>query len=184
MLWSLSKWILQIGTLSKSGYMLTLFGNMFFMHQWLMSFMCVRLPFVEWLMCWKWLLLQWTNKISSEMPSKLSFVYQHFLFFVHYLPTTQRRQFWNVNFWLLLVPSIQHWYGKRSMWLWKVHIVIESYWIFGSIVSTNGVGLISMLAYVQAYSNFYYLNSSLVMNVDYVLKEYRKANLNTYFTIQ
>lgn len=53
-----------------------------------------------------------------------------------------------------------------------------------SIVSMNGVGLVSMLSYVQAYSNFYFLNSSLVMNVDYVLKEYRKANLNTYFKIQ
>ncbi len=53
-----------------------------------------------------------------------------------------------------------------------------------SIVSTNCVGMIAMLAYVQAYSNFYFLNSSLVMNVDYVLKEYRKANINSYLHMQ
>lgn len=115
--------------------MLTLFGNMFFMHQWLMSFMCVRLPFVKWAVCRKWLLLQWTNKISSEVSSKLSFMHKYFLFFVHYLSATQRWQFWNVNIRLLLMPSIQHWYGKRSLWLWKVYLVIESDWIFGILLN-------------------------------------------------
>lgn len=50
-----------------------------------------------------------------------------------------------------------------------------------SIVSTNFVGLLGMLGYMQSYSNFYYLNASYVMSVDYVLKEYRKTNVNSFF---
>ena len=53
-----------------------------------------------------------------------------------------------------------------------------------SIVSTNFIGLIGMLGYMQAYSSFYFLNSSLVMRVDQVLREYRKTNLNSYFHSQ
>ena len=53
-----------------------------------------------------------------------------------------------------------------------------------SVVSTNFMGLIAMLSYVQAYSSFYYLNSSMVMRVDYVLEEYRKSNINSYFHLQ
>lgn len=53
-----------------------------------------------------------------------------------------------------------------------------------SIVATNFIGLSSMLGYMQAYSNFYYLNSSMVMSVDQALKEYRKVNPNSYFRAQ
>jgi hypothetical protein len=53
-----------------------------------------------------------------------------------------------------------------------------------SIVSTNFIGLIGLMSYLQAYSSLYYLNSSMVMNVDYVLEEYRMANINSYFRLQ
>ena len=53
-----------------------------------------------------------------------------------------------------------------------------------SIVSTNYVGLLAMLGYLQSYSNFYYLNASYVMSVDHVLREYRKTNLNSFFHSQ
>lgn len=53
-----------------------------------------------------------------------------------------------------------------------------------SVVSTNFMGLVAMLSYVQAYSSFYFLNSSMVMRVDYVLEQYRKANVNSYFHLQ
>lgn len=39
-----------------------------------------------------------------------------------------------------------------------------------SVAATNYIGLIAILGYTQAYSNFYYLNSSAVMSVDQVLK--------------
>jgi len=50
-----------------------------------------------------------------------------------------------------------------------------------SLVSTSYVGLIGMLAYVQTYSTFYYLNSSQVMKIDYILDQYHKANINSFF---
>ncbi len=53
-----------------------------------------------------------------------------------------------------------------------------------SIVSTNFMGMIGLMGYLQAYSTLYYLNSSMVMNVDYVLKEYRMVNINSYFQSQ
>lgn len=53
-----------------------------------------------------------------------------------------------------------------------------------SIITTNYIGIVGMLAYVQSYSTFYYVNSSLVMNINYVLNEYHKANINSFFQSQ
>lgn len=50
-----------------------------------------------------------------------------------------------------------------------------------SMVTGNYVGLIGMLAYLQSYSTFYFLNSSLVMNINYVLASYRNSNINSFF---
>ena len=51
-----------------------------------------------------------------------------------------------------------------------------------SMVTSSYVGLMGMMAYLQSYSTFYYLNSSLVMNINYVLAQYHNANVNSFFS--
>jgi hypothetical protein len=52
-----------------------------------------------------------------------------------------------------------------------VSITSSSVYLMGltSIVLGNYAGLIGMMAYLHGYSTFYYLNSSMVMNINYVL---------------
>jgi hypothetical protein len=50
-----------------------------------------------------------------------------------------------------------------------------------SVISVNFVPMISFVGYLQAYSSFYYLNSSAVMQTDVVLASYTKINPVTYY---
>ena len=47
-----------------------------------------------------------------------------------------------------------------------------------SVSAANYAGLIYMTIYMQGYSTFYYLNSTMVMQLDLPVKEYRKTNIN------
>lgn len=47
-----------------------------------------------------------------------------------------------------------------------------------SVTAANYVGVIYMTVYMQGYSTFYYLNSTMVMQLDLPVKQYRKTNVN------